>query len=134
MSIVLAYSVNTSADAAFAYALEEAQLRSCPLIVVNSARGGVQGDPHFASEEHLSELRERAAQAGVPIVIEQPVRGKDADEEVLEAAERHGAQAIVIGTRRRSAMGKFILGSTAQRILMEAGIPVTAVKPPTSQA
>jgi nucleotide-binding universal stress UspA family protein len=53
---------------------------------------------------------------------------------VLEAAERHGAQAIVIGTRRRSAMGKFILGSTAQRILMEAGIPVTAVKPPKPQA
>lgn len=129
MSIVLAYSVNTSADAAFDYALEEARIRACPLIVVNSARGGVQGDPNFASEDRLADLRQRAEEAGVPIVIEQPVRGKDADEEVLEAADRHNARAIVIGTRRRSAMGKFILGSTAQRIIMESEIPVTAVKP-----
>lgn len=132
MSIILAYSVNTSADAALTYALEEARLRSCPLVVVNSSRGGAQGDPNFASEEMLSALRQRAEQAGVSIMIEQPVRGKDADDEVLEAAERHNAQAIVIGTRRRSAMGKFILGSTAQRIIMEADIPVTAVKPAKS--
>lgn len=129
MTIILAYSVNASADAAFTYALEEARLRSCPLVVVNSSRGGAQGDPNLASDVQLASLRERAEQAGIPIVIEQPVRGKDADEEVLEAAERHNAQAIVIGTRRRSAMGKFILGSTAQRIIMEADIPVTAVKP-----
>lgn len=129
MSIVLAYSVNTSAEAAFDFALGEAVAHSCTLVVVNSSRGAALGDPSLASGEQLEALRELAVTAGVDVKIEQPIRGRDADAEVLESAERNDARLIVIGTRRRSAMGKFILGSTAQRIIMDAEVPVVAVKP-----
>jgi nucleotide-binding universal stress UspA family protein len=61
-------------------------------------------------------------------VILQPVRGHDAANEVLEAADDHGAELIVIGLRRRTPVGKLIMGSTAQRILLEASCPVLAVK------
>lgn len=130
MSIVLAYAHNTSAEAAFDFALTEALAHNCKLVVVNSSRGGALADPALASRDQLAVLGERAAAAGVAVEIEQPIRGHDADAEVLEAAGRHAARLIVIGTRRRSAMGKFILGSTAQRIIMEADMPVVAVKPP----
>ncbi|MER6941895.1 universal stress protein [Nocardioides sp. NPDC000441] len=40
-----------------------------------------------------------------------------------------GARLIVIGLRRRSPVGKALLGSDAQRILLDAGVPVLAVKP-----
>ncbi|MCZ4521575.1 universal stress protein [Rhodococcus ruber] len=52
----------------------------------------------------------------------------DAADELLDTSEELGAQLIVLGIRRRSAVGKLLLGSNAQRILMGADVPVVAVK------
>jgi nucleotide-binding universal stress UspA family protein len=51
----------------------------------------------------------------------------DAADEVLRVAEE--ADASVIGLRRRSAVGKLLMGSAAQRILLDAQRSVLAVKP-----
>ncbi len=59
------------------------------------------------------------------------VSGRDVSEEVVEAAEAEQARLVVIGLRRRSPTGKFLFGSTAQRILLDADCPVLAVKAPT---
>ena len=60
--------------------------------------------------------------------IDQHVGGLDALEELVEAADRIKASLIVIGLRRRSATGKLLTGSQAQRILLDANCPVLAVK------
>ncbi len=50
-----------------------------------------------------------------------------------DAVEHTGAEVLVIGLRRRTAVGKLLLGSAAQRILLAIKWPVLAVKgPPTS--
>jgi nucleotide-binding universal stress UspA family protein len=45
-------------------------------------------------------------------------------------ARTTNADLIVIGLRRRTPVGKLIMGSAAQTILLEADCPVLAVKAP----
>jgi nucleotide-binding universal stress UspA family protein len=49
-------------------------------------------------------------------------------EALVELADQRTADMIVIGLRRRSPVGKLVLGSNAQRILLDASCPVLAVK------
>ena len=50
----------------------------------------------------------------------------DSVEEVLKAAWE-AASVVVIGMRRRSRVGKFLLGSTLQEVLLAADLPVVVV-------
>ncbi len=65
---------------------------------------------------------------GLEHEIRSLVRGNDPAEDLIAVAEAESADFIVIGLRRRSPVGKLILGSNAQRILLDAGCPVLAVK------
>lgn len=49
---------------------------------------------------------------------------------LVDIAEETNAELIVIGLRRRTPVGKLILGSQAQRVLLDANCPVLAVKAP----
>ena len=60
--------------------------------------------------------------------VRQLVRGFEPAEDLIGIAESSGAELIVIGLRRRTPVGKLILGSNAQRILLDAHCPVLAVK------
>ena len=60
--------------------------------------------------------------------VRQLVRGFEPAEDLIGIAESAGAELIVIGLRRRTPVGKLILGSNAQRILLDAHCPVLAVK------
>jgi nucleotide-binding universal stress UspA family protein len=60
--------------------------------------------------------------------VRQLVRGNDPSQDLIEVANEVNADFIVIGLRRRTPVGKLILGSNAQRILLDASCPVLAVK------
>ncbi|SNS81292.1 Universal stress protein family protein [Geodermatophilus pulveris] len=128
MTIVVGYVPTPEGEAALDAAIAEASLRNEPLHVLNSARGDVLADARFASERALDEVRAKLDRAGVVYEIEQRVAGHEASDEVVDAAERVKASLIVIGLRRRTATGKLITGSRAQRILLDAHCPVLAVK------
>ncbi len=50
--------------------------------------------------------------------------------EVVEHAKRHSADLIVVGTHGRGAIGRFLLGSVADRVLQNAACPVIVTKKP----
>ena len=128
MTIVVGYVPTPEGEAALTAAISEAQLREEPLHIINSSRGDVLADRRYASEDTLDEVRARLDSTGVAYEIHQLVRGHDASEELVSEADRLRAKLIVIGLRRRTATGKLITGSQAQRVLLEANCPVLAVK------
>lgn len=56
------------------------------------------------------------------------VRGFSAGEDIVKFAEDNHVDLIVVGVKRRSKVGKIILGSTAQYIIIKAPCPVLSVK------
>ena len=128
MVIVVGYVPKPEGRAALDRAIEEATLRGGRLIVVNASRGDTFVDAGWAPTQEIELVKSRLTEAGVEFELRQLVRGHEPAEEVVELAEELEAELVVIGMRHRTAVGKFLLGSTAQRILMDAPCPVLAVK------
>ncbi|MGH8774215.1 MAG: universal stress protein [Jiangellaceae bacterium] len=130
MTIVVGYVPKAEGRAALRRAAEEAKLRGTRLVVINSARGGreFEADDALRSESDLDAVRAQLAEVGVDAEVRQLVRGMEVADDLIAVAEETAADVIVIGLRRRSPVGKLILGSNAQRILLDAPCPVLAVK------
>jgi nucleotide-binding universal stress UspA family protein len=114
--IVVGYSSRPEGRAALRRALTEADLRGAALVVLHGP------------DDDLVELRTDLEAAGVAYELRAPTEGSDAAEDLIELAEDTDAAFIVIGLRRRSPVGKLLLGSNAQRVLLDASCPVLAVK------
>jgi nucleotide-binding universal stress UspA family protein len=129
-TIVVGYVPKPEGKAALFKAADEAKLRGFRLVVVNSHRGGREFDRDDAieSEAQLAEVKSELEGRGIDHDVRQLVRGMDPAEDLVNVANEVDAQLIVIGLRRRSPVGKLILGSNAQRVLLDAPCPVLAVK------
>lgn len=130
MSIVVGYIPTPEGLAAVAAAEEEAKRRNVKLIVVHSSKGGKSEDGSEVLEvrDDLRELRERLAAHGIDVVTRDVAVGQDPADDLVQIAEEENSDLIVIGLRRRSPVGKLIMGSNSQKILLEAECPVLAVK------
>jgi nucleotide-binding universal stress UspA family protein len=129
VAIIVGYVPTAEGVAALDSAIEEAKLRDQRLVVVNSSRGESLVDKRFASHDQWDSVEHRLAGSGVEHELKQLVEGKDAADQILTLAHEINAELIVIGLRRRSPVGKLLMGSQAQTILLQAECPVLAVKP-----
>ncbi|MGH8868443.1 MAG: universal stress protein [Actinomycetes bacterium] len=129
-TIVVGYVPQPEGRAALRTAADEAKLRGARVVVINSNKGGrsLESDDALLYEKELDDVRRRLADAGIDHEVRQLVRGKEPAEDLIAVAEETGADLIVIGLRRRSPVGKLVLGSNAQRVLLDAQCPVLAVK------
>lgn len=128
MTIVVAYVPRPEGQAALdkgiALALESRE----DLIVVNATAGGSGDDPARADAQDVERVEQLISVSGIRAEFKQFVRGKNAVEELQDLVAAHQVSMLVIGLRRRSAVGKLIMGSMAQEILMSVDCPILAVK------
>ena len=56
------------------------------------------------------------------------IRGMSSGEDMVELAEENNIDEIIVGVKRRSKVGKLLMGSTAQYVILNAHCPVVTVK------
>ena len=128
MTVLVGFVPNPLGEAALTAAVAEARRRGERLLVVNMSRDDVLVDARRAGEEQLERVRRDLEELALEFEVRQIEEGGDAAEVLLDVAGREGVSVIVIGLRHRTPVGKLLLGSAAQRILLDADCPVLAVK------
>ncbi len=131
MSILVGSLPSREGRAALQVAVDECLIRGVDLDLVEMPDGGrgFEDDEKALWQDGVRAAEQRMAEGGRKITLREAT-GDDIAHSLVEYAEANDAALIVIGLRRRSPVGKLLLGSNAQRVLLEASCPVLAVKAP----
>ncbi|OZC87128.1 universal stress protein [Rhodococcus sp. 06-412-2C] len=117
MAILVAVTDNEEGRHALRVAADEASAMRTELIVVNLTLGGLD----------VSELD---AELAVRVIDRAGRADRDPATAVLDEIDAHPeVTRLVIGIKRRSRVGKALLGSITQRLLMMSPVPVLSVQP-----
>lgn len=127
MKILVGYTPSAEGVAALDFATEHAKLTGGALTVLNTGKNGNYSDPVYASAQDIDAVEAGLTKAGIEFEVRRPNDGLSATDSLIGIAEEIGADLLVIGLRKRSAVGKLIAGSTAQAVLLGSNIPVVAV-------
>lgn len=129
MTVLIGYVPTPSGEAAIEAGIAEAAAHGDDVVILNSPRRGSTIDANLVGEDVEARLVAAAAAHGVAAQIDHTDHGGDVVDAFMSALERTSARLVVVGLRRRSPMGKFMMGSAAQRLLLELDAPVLSVKP-----
>ena len=144
-SVLVAYDGTKPAMAALDQAVEIAERNSAKMTVacvipVIAAAYGIEMPPGAsvvetidAARRMLAEVKADVTKRGVSTVETVLLEGDPVDQ-ILEYAERHPPDLIVVGSRGLSDAGRFFLGSVSDGILHHAHSSVLIVMSPTAAA
>jgi nucleotide-binding universal stress UspA family protein len=130
MKILVGYDGSNVAKDAITIAETHANAFKAEIILVHSMIGGpeVPRREFEEAEKNLDYEKSVLLEKKIPCKAILSVRGLEAGEDLVQLADEHEAEEIIIGVRRRSKVGKIIFGSTAQYVVLNASCPVVTVK------
>ncbi len=132
MTVLVGYVPTPLGEATLRAGVAESRRRAEPLLVVNMSRDDVLVDAHRAATDDLDRVERDVTELGVDVEVVRIEQGSDPADALVRVASDRSVSVVVIGLRHRTPVGKLILGSAAQRILLEARCPVLAVKEDTA--
>src|SRR4051794_14082717 len=133
MTVAVAHQVSETSHTVLVQAVHEAKFRATDLAVLHVVES-IDPDRQEAYRLGVSDALENAGgkDPGVGSGLHPATAGPPLAATPLGVAEGVGADLLVIGARRRSPVGKALLGSVAQAVILEADQPVLVVKTPKS--
>lgn len=136
MPVAVAHNATPEGHAALWAALAWARVHGTSVLVlhVEETTSGSTRDTHASEtgvhgvEREVAELLAAETEAPPEWRVVSTVSGGDVASALLDLVAEHGADLLVLGSRRRSAVGKLVMGSTVQRTLLDSTVPVLVVK------
>ncbi len=132
MTVAVAHQASSSSKTiALQEAGREALMRGTDLAVlhvVESLDLDVEDAYRNSLTDEINSALANVAATEVPWQLHLATAPDDVPETILRLADTAGAGLLIIGARRRSPVGKALLGSVTQTLILEAEIPVLVVK------
>ncbi|MGC5615485.1 universal stress protein [Georgenia sp. Z1491] len=128
MAVIVSYVPTPEGHAALQHAVRTARDRGQSLRVVDGSggRSSVGGEKGEVPYDDVTTL---LTDAGVEFSVAAPAApGANLDDTTAAEVQDPAEDIIIVGIRHRSAVGKFLLGSSTQRLLLSAECPVVVVK------
>jgi nucleotide-binding universal stress UspA family protein len=131
MTVAVAHQVSPTSRKALVQAVQEAKFRATDLAVLHVV-DSIDADQQEAYRLGVSDEIEKVVGQGpsVPWKLHLATAGPDLAGALLKLIDTVDADLLVIGARRRSPVGKALLGSVAQTLVLEADLPILVVKAP----
>lgn len=130
MKILVGYDGTNSAKEALNLAKSHAKAFGASVDVVTSMQKGTESDRNDIeqAERGLEYAKSLFAEADISCNTHLLIRGLSPGEDLVEFANENQIKEIVVGVKRRSKVGKLLMGSTAQYVILKADCPVITVK------
>ncbi|CCQ17888.1 putative uncharacterized protein [Rhodococcus sp. AW25M09] len=133
MTVGVLHNNSPEGRAALAAAVREARIRETDLVVLHALSGSAEPSAEAVETHAVSTAVETAMNDidHADAVSWRVAAGRpdpDAVNTLLTLVEEQKCEILVVGSRHRSAVGKFLMGQTIQRLLLEIPVPVLLVK------
>ncbi len=130
MKILVGYDGSNSAKDALKLAKDHAMRLDAKVDVVTSMveAKNSQYDDVRQAELGLEYAKALLEEDSIDCETHLLIRGLSPGEDLVQFAEDNQINEIIVGVRRRSKVGKLLMGSTAQHVILNAPCPVVTIK------
>lgn len=130
MKIMVGYDGSNASKEALRVARNHATVFNAKVHVVRSMEGGSDSQQKEidAAEKELDWCKDFMEKEGITCETHLLIRGLTPGEDLIAFAKERSIDEVVVGVKRRSRVGKMLMGSSAQYVILKAPCPVVCVK------
>lgn len=130
MKFLVGYDGSNAAKDAIALASEYGAVMQASVHLAASMGKGTEDNQKDidAAQQSLAEAASLFEKEGISCETHLLIRGLSSGEDLVRFAEENGIDLIFVGVKRRSKVGKLLMGSTAQYVILNAPVPVVSIR------
>jgi nucleotide-binding universal stress UspA family protein len=130
MKIVVGYDGSNAAKNALTLAKVHAKAFKAKVYILSSmVKGSERHVEEIRNTEHeLEYIKSQFEEENISCETHLLIRGLTPGDDLVQFAKDNNADQIIVGIEKKSKVGKFVFGSNAQYVILEAHCPVVTVK------